>query len=47
MCACKGNSKAKQVTAVKQVVKKPSTVLSSSKPIRKTTTKRVIFKTHM
>ena len=47
MCACKGNSTKKQPTAVKQIIKKPSTVYSTSNPTRKVATKRVIFKRHM
>lgn len=48
MCACKGKgSSNKQVTAVKQVVKKPLASITSSGVGRKSATKRIIFKGHM
>lgn len=42
-CACKSGSSSKQVTSVKQVVKKP-VVVSSANPQRKALPKRVIHK---
>lgn len=43
-CACKKNSSAKQVTAVKQVVKKTTPSLSTTKPEKKVTARRILFK---
>lgn len=51
MCSCKKGSTNKQVTTVKQVVKSPQVVAASPQPtqnpIRKATTRRIIFKRHM
>jgi hypothetical protein len=51
MCSCKKGSANKQVTTVKQVVKSPQVVASSpnplNSPIKKATTRRIIFKRHM
>lgn len=47
MCACKGNSSSRQVSQVKQIVKKPSEKLSTSKPVKKTVTRQIVFKRHM
>lgn len=47
MCACKGNSSSRQVTSVKQIVKKPAQTYSSgSKPV-KSGKRQIIFKRHM
>ena len=48
-CSCKSGASSKQVTAVKQVVKKTpnSTVMGSSRPQRKPLLKRVILKRPM
>lgn len=47
-CSCKNGASKKQVTSVKQVVKKPATVTpSTSEPQRKTLTKRVILRRHI
>ena len=48
-CSCKGGASSKQVTTVKQVVKKTpnNTVMASSKPQSKPLTKRVILKRPM
>lgn len=46
MCACKGNS-SRQVSQVKQVVKKPAEKLGTSKPVKRTVTRQIIFKRHM
>lgn len=45
-CSCKSGASKKQVTSVKQVVKKPASVTPSS-PQRKTITKRVLLKRHI
>lgn len=51
MCSCKKGSTNKQVTTVKQVVKSPQVVAASpnplNSPIKKATTRRIIFKRHM
>lgn len=47
MCACKGNNSSKQVTTVKQVVKKPIVTRTTPTSKRGVTTKRVVFKRHM
>ncbi len=47
MCACKGNSSSRQVSQVKQVVKKQSERLGTSTPVRKTVKRQIIFKRHM
>jgi hypothetical protein len=48
MCACKGTSTSRQVSAVKQIVKKPANTYSSG---RKTSggkkTRQIIFQRHM
>lgn len=47
-CACKNNSSSKQVTAVKQVIKKTSTPKSSSnKPQKTITPRRIVFRRPM
>lgn len=48
-CSCKGGASNKQVTSVKQVVKKKSNnaVMASSRPQRKPLSKRVILKRPM
>lgn len=47
-CSCKGGSANKQVTSVKQVVKKPiRTTSTSSKPLRTNVIKRSIIKRSM
>lgn len=48
-CSCKGGSSNKQVTSVKQVVKKEKneTVMASSRPQRKPLMKRMIIKRPM
>jgi hypothetical protein len=47
-CSCKGNSANKQVTSVKQVVKKPMSTVSASRPQRTTAVKkRIILKRSM
>jgi hypothetical protein len=48
MCACKQNSSVKQVTSVKQVVKKPAETYSSENPAaKKVMTRRIVFRRHM
>lgn len=47
MCACKGNNSSKQVTTVKQVVKKPIITRTMQTAKRNVATKRVIFTSHM
>ena len=42
-CSCK-NSSNKQVTSVKQVIKKPIQKITSSRPKKINVTKRVVFK---
>lgn len=45
-CSCKSGASKKQVTSVKQVVKRPASVTPSS-PERKAIMKRVILKRHI
>lgn len=48
MCACKGNSSSRQVSAVKQVVKtKPQVYSTSQNTNKKVQRRQVIFKRHM
>lgn len=47
MCSCKGNTSSRQVSQVKQIVKKPSEKLGASKPVKRTVTRQIIFKRHM
>lgn len=47
MCSCKQGSSVKQVTAVKQVVKKPTIKYSSENPTaKKIMSRRIVFKSH-
>lgn len=47
-CACKGNSTKKQVTSVKQVVKRTTSLNNTSNNIQKRNiTKRVLFRRSM
>jgi hypothetical protein len=47
-CACKSSSSSRQVTAVKQVVKKTSTPkLSSNRPQKTITPRRIVFRRPM
>lgn len=47
-CSCKSNSSSRQVTAVKQVVKKTTTPkLSSTRPQKTMTPRRIVFRRHM
>lgn len=45
-CSCKSGASTKQVSSVKQVVKKPASA-STSSPQRKTITKRVLLRRHI
>ena len=47
-CSCKSSSSSKQVTAVKQVVKKTTTPkLSSTRPQKTLTPRRIVFRRPM
>lgn len=47
MCSCKQGSSVKQVTAVKQVVKKPVGQYSTENPtVKKIISRRIVFKSH-
>ena len=47
-CSCKGKSSTvKQTSSVKQVVKKSMSNISSTKPVRKTTKRNIIYKRHV
>lgn len=47
-CSCKSNSSNKQVTAVKQVVKKTTTPkLSTTRPKKNITPRRIVFRRPM
>jgi len=43
MCACKGNS-SRQVSSVKQIVKKPAQVFSNNKKNNKTGKRQIVFR---
>lgn len=47
-CSCKSGASAKQVTSVKQVVKKrPASTTATTNEARKAITKRVIYRRHL
>lgn len=50
MCACKGTSTSRQVSAVKQIVKKPANTYSSGRKSKTSggkKTRQIIFQRHM
>lgn len=47
MCSCKGNSTSRQVSAVKQIVKKPAQTYSAGRKPAKTNKRQIVFKRHM